>query len=125
MTNSTNHPTSLPGLSETATPETLVERYHRVRQFTEQLCQPLVTEDYVIQAIAGCESAKVASGAHELVFRDLYSGISLSSLSSREMPPMGISSIPITWRLASGIAGLKGDFFHVQRLRRYIVIEPM
>lgn len=58
MTNSTNHPTSLPGLSETATPETLVERYHRVRQFTEQLCQPLVTEDYVIQAIADVSPPK-------------------------------------------------------------------
>ena len=31
--------------------ETLVRRYHQVRQFTERLCQPLVTEDYVIQAM--------------------------------------------------------------------------
>ncbi|MGH8064783.1 MAG: ergothioneine biosynthesis protein EgtB [Candidatus Entotheonellia bacterium] len=35
-----------------ATPqETLVRRYHQVRRFTEGLCQPLVTEDYVIQAM--------------------------------------------------------------------------
>ena len=51
MTHSTDHVAVLPSLSETANPETLVERYHQVRQFTEQLCQPLVTEDYVIQAI--------------------------------------------------------------------------
>lgn len=31
--------------------ETLIRRYHQVRQFTECLCQPLVTEDYVIQAM--------------------------------------------------------------------------
>jgi len=31
--------------------ETLVRRYQRVRRFTEALCQPLVTEDYVIQAM--------------------------------------------------------------------------
>ena len=31
--------------------ETLIRRYHQVRQFTERLCQPLVTEDYVIQAM--------------------------------------------------------------------------
>jgi len=39
------------GLGETALQETLVRRYHQVRQFTERLCQPLVTEDYVIQAM--------------------------------------------------------------------------
>jgi ergothioneine biosynthesis protein EgtB len=31
--------------------DTLVRRYHQVRQFTERLCHPLVTEDYVIQAM--------------------------------------------------------------------------
>ena len=29
----------------------LSQRYQQVRQFTERLCQPLVTEDYVIQAM--------------------------------------------------------------------------
>lgn len=29
----------------------LLKRYHQVRQFTERLCQPLMTEDYVIQAM--------------------------------------------------------------------------
>jgi ergothioneine biosynthesis protein EgtB len=39
-------------LSEEVTPqETLLRRYHQVRQFTESLCQPLLTEDYVIQAM--------------------------------------------------------------------------
>jgi ergothioneine biosynthesis protein EgtB len=36
---------------QTAHPEILVRRYHQVRQFTDRLCQPLVTEDYVIQAM--------------------------------------------------------------------------
>jgi ergothioneine biosynthesis protein EgtB len=41
-----------PSIPGEATPqETLVRRYHQVRQFTEGLCQPLVTEDYVIQAM--------------------------------------------------------------------------
>ena len=40
---------SIPG--EATTQETLFRRYHQVRQFTERLCQPLVTEDYVIQAM--------------------------------------------------------------------------
>jgi ergothioneine biosynthesis protein EgtB len=31
--------------------ETLIRRYQQVREFTERLCQPLVTEDYVIQAM--------------------------------------------------------------------------
>jgi len=43
--------TVLNGLGETAHREALVERYHQVRRFTEQLCQPLMTEDYVIQAM--------------------------------------------------------------------------
>jgi ergothioneine biosynthesis protein EgtB len=46
------HDTTPSSISEEATPqETLVRRYHQVRQFTESLCQPLVTEDYVIQAM--------------------------------------------------------------------------
>jgi ergothioneine biosynthesis protein EgtB len=51
MTQSVHHATvpSMPG--EATHQETLVRRYHQVRQFTESLCQPLVTEDYVIQAM--------------------------------------------------------------------------
>jgi len=44
--------TVLYGLNETAhREEALVRRYHPVRQFTDRLCQPLMTEDYVIQAM--------------------------------------------------------------------------
>jgi ergothioneine biosynthesis protein EgtB len=43
--------TASPGMEEPTPQETLVKRYHQVRQFTELLCQPLVTEDYVIQAM--------------------------------------------------------------------------
>jgi ergothioneine biosynthesis protein EgtB len=39
------------GLGETAHREALVRRYHQVRQFTNRLCQHLMTEDYVIQAM--------------------------------------------------------------------------
>jgi hypothetical protein len=39
------------GLGETAHQGALVRRYHQVRQFTDRLCQPLMTEDYVIQAM--------------------------------------------------------------------------
>ncbi len=43
--------TVLNGLGETAHPEALVRLYNQVRQFTVRLCQPLMTEDYVIQAM--------------------------------------------------------------------------
>jgi ergothioneine biosynthesis protein EgtB len=43
--------TVLCGLGETAHQEALVRRYHQVRQFTDRLCQPLMTEDYVIQGM--------------------------------------------------------------------------
>ena len=43
--------TASPGMEEATPQEALVRRYHQVRQFTERLCQPLVTEDYVIQAM--------------------------------------------------------------------------
>jgi ergothioneine biosynthesis protein EgtB len=51
ITQSAHHATvpSIPG--EATHQEPLVRRYHQVRQFTESLCQPLVTEDYVIQAM--------------------------------------------------------------------------
>ncbi len=39
------------GLDEVACRETLIRRYQHVRKFTERLCQPLLTEDYVIQAM--------------------------------------------------------------------------
>ncbi|MGH9345423.1 MAG: ergothioneine biosynthesis protein EgtB, partial [Terriglobia bacterium] len=31
--------------------DALIEDYRRVRAFTEALCKPLVTEDYVIQSM--------------------------------------------------------------------------
>src|SRR5437763_11239418 len=43
--------TVLDGLDETSQRDALVRRYNQVRQFTERLCQPLMTEDYVIQAM--------------------------------------------------------------------------
>src|ERR671924_261842 len=43
--------TASPGMEEATSREALVRRYLQVRRFTERLCQPLVTEDYVIQAM--------------------------------------------------------------------------
>jgi ergothioneine biosynthesis protein EgtB len=43
--------TDLLRLGENGHQEALVRRYHQVRQFTDRLCQPLMTEDYVIQAM--------------------------------------------------------------------------
>ena len=43
--------TDLLRFGENAHQEALVRRYHQVRQFTHRLCQPLMTEDYVIQAM--------------------------------------------------------------------------
>lgn len=45
-------------LGEVAQEQTLVRRYHQVRRFTEQLCQPLMTEDYVIQAMPDASPPK-------------------------------------------------------------------
>ena len=46
-----HHATVLYGLGKTAHQEAFVRRYHQVRQFTDRLCQHLMTEDYVIQAM--------------------------------------------------------------------------
>src|SRR6201982_3042457 len=48
---STHHATVPSGPGETLHEETLFSLYHQVRQFTERLCQPLLIEDYVIQAM--------------------------------------------------------------------------
>jgi ergothioneine biosynthesis protein EgtB len=51
ITQSADYATISSNRSELPHEETRVRRYHQVRQFTESLCQPLVTEDYVIQAM--------------------------------------------------------------------------
>ena len=61
--------------------ETLVRRYHQVRQFTESLCQPLVTEDYVIQAMPDVSPPKWHLAHTSWFFRNLCSGLGLSELS--------------------------------------------
>src|SRR5262245_54781418 len=42
----------------TAIKHGLIERYQQVRRFTEQLCEPLVTEDYVIQSMPDVSPTK-------------------------------------------------------------------
>jgi len=39
-------------------PSDLAKRYQRVRAFTEYLCQPLATEDYVAQSMADVSPSK-------------------------------------------------------------------
>lgn len=51
MNHSTHRAAVHSSLAGTGHAETLVNRYYQVRQFSERLCQPLVTEDYVIQAM--------------------------------------------------------------------------
>jgi ergothioneine biosynthesis protein EgtB len=46
-----HHATVLSGLGDTVHEDALFKRYRQVRQFTDRLCQPLMTEDYVIQAM--------------------------------------------------------------------------
>lgn len=41
-----------------ATRQTLIEQYKLVRSFTEQLCEPLVTEDYVVQSMPDVSPTK-------------------------------------------------------------------
>ena len=43
---------------QTASRADCIEQYQRVRRFTEQLCEPLVTEDYVIQSMPDVSPTK-------------------------------------------------------------------
>ncbi len=47
------HPAASPEVSHS-----LAQRYRAVRQFTERLCEPLETEDYVIQSMTDVSPAK-------------------------------------------------------------------
>jgi ergothioneine biosynthesis protein EgtB len=47
-----------PLLASTYDPDTLATQYLQVRQFTEKLCQPLTTEDYVIQSMPDVSPTK-------------------------------------------------------------------
>ena len=49
------NPHSIPVVDRKAA---LVDRYHQVRQFTHYLCEPLVTEDYVIQSMEDVSPTK-------------------------------------------------------------------
>ena len=44
--------------SQSASKESFIEQYQRVRHFTEHLCEPLVTEDYVIQSMPDVSPTK-------------------------------------------------------------------
>jgi ergothioneine biosynthesis protein EgtB len=51
IASNTDNANTLTVFNETVSPENLSQRYQQVRQFTERVCQPLETEDYVIQAM--------------------------------------------------------------------------
>ncbi len=44
--------------TQSASKEYFVEQYQSVRRFTEHLCEPLATEDYVIQSMADVSPTK-------------------------------------------------------------------
>src|SRR5260221_5850940 len=44
--------------AQSASRESFIEQYQRVRRFTEHLCEPLVTEDYVIQSMPDVSPTK-------------------------------------------------------------------
>ena len=81
-----------------------VERYQTVRRFTEQLCEPLVAEDYVIQSMPDVSPTKWHL-AHVTWFWETF-------LLSPALPgytsfiqSMRTSLTPITIRLANGMLG--------------------
>jgi ergothioneine biosynthesis protein EgtB len=47
-----------PIITQSASADYFVEQYQKVRSFTEQLCEPLVTEDYVIQSMPDVSPTK-------------------------------------------------------------------
>src|SRR5690348_14692111 len=47
-----------PARSTESPREALIERYREVRRFTERLCEPLITEDYVIQSMPDVSPTK-------------------------------------------------------------------
>jgi len=47
-----------PPVTQTQSKQYFVEQYQKVRRFTEQLCEPLVTEDYVIQSMPDVSPTK-------------------------------------------------------------------
>jgi ergothioneine biosynthesis protein EgtB len=62
--------------------ETLIRRYRQVRGFTERLCQPLVTEDYVIQAMADVSPPKWHLGHTSWFFETFILGAASPSYRS-------------------------------------------
>lgn len=47
-----------PFSTKVASREDFIEQYTKVRRFSEQLCAPLVTEDYVIQSMPDVSPTK-------------------------------------------------------------------
>ncbi len=50
--------TARPARSPESPRDALIERYREVRRFTERLCEPLITEDYVIQSMPDVSPTK-------------------------------------------------------------------
>ena len=53
-----NSSTVAPVGLQTTDATTIIERYHTVRQFSETLCEPLETEDYVVQTMESVSPTK-------------------------------------------------------------------
>ena len=113
---------SIPG--EPTPQETLFRRYHQVRQFTERLCQPLVTEDYVIQAMPDVSPPKWHL-AHTSWFFETF--VLTSASPSYRSPHTSYAYLFNSYYVAAGErhAAQNGDYSRVQLLRRSIAIAPL
>ena len=60
--------------------EVLAEKFAAVRGMTDRLCAPLHSRRPDGAINAGGQPGQMASGAHDLVFRDLYSGFPIAGL---------------------------------------------
>ena len=69
-TSSSPSPRASNACSPTPDGQALAECYRTVRRCTEALCGPLAAEDYA-PIHAGCEPGEVASGPHDVVFRNI------------------------------------------------------
>ena len=63
--------TARPARSPESPRDAPIERYREVRRFTERLCEPLVTEDYVVQSMPDASPAKWHLAHTTLVLRDV------------------------------------------------------
>src|SRR5712692_2478503 len=83
--------------TQSASKAYFAEQYQRVRRFTEHLCEPLVTEDYVIQSMPDVSPTKWHLAHVSWSFQPFL-------ITSRFTRSMRTSSTRTTTRLDNGTA---------------------